>query len=263
VVRYNLQEQSSMSGRFLTKITPQEIRHGRLFLVVGVPNRIIRDTALSSKKLASLSGDGERLFWRLVMVADDYGRFDADIPVVLAACFPRQFHKIKPKHLSAWLKELVKAGLVIHYSVNGDEIGQIYNWIQRVRANKSKFPPSDDGHMTVICQSSAGPYEELGTTELGTTEHGSPPLRGFEDFWKSYPKKKNKGDAEKAWKALRPDDALVVRILTSVAAQAKSLDWRKDGGKWIPYPASWIRGQRWEDALDTHYRLEDELPPAI
>ena len=40
---------------------------------------------------------------------------------------------------------------------------------------------------------------------------------------------------------------LCQRIHASIAAQLGSEDWRKEGGKYIPYPASWLNGQRWED----------------
>jgi hypothetical protein len=32
-------------------------------------------------------------------------------------------------------------------------------------------------------------------------------------------------------------------------AQKKQEDWRKDGGKFIPYPATYLRQERWDDEL--------------
>lgn len=69
----------------------------------------------------------------------------------------------------------------------------------------------------------------------------------FERFWSSYPKKRNKGDAWKAWKSLKPDDALVSAILAAVERARESVQWRKDEGQFIPYPASWLRARGWED----------------
>lgn len=71
--------------------------------------------------------------------------------------------------------------------------------------------------------------------------------QNFGRFWKAYPRKLAKGDAEKAWNALKPDDTLAEQILKAVAAAQKSEDWRKDGGKFIPYPATWLRAKRWLD----------------
>ncbi|MCK5016423.1 MAG: DUF4373 domain-containing protein [Candidatus Peribacteraceae bacterium] len=71
----------------------------------------------------------------------------------------------------------------------------------------------------------------------------------FAIFWLAYPKKKAKGDAEKAFKKLNPDDELITTILSSIEKAKKSGDWLKDGGKYIPYPATWLNGKRWEDEI--------------
>lgn len=71
----------------------------------------------------------------------------------------------------------------------------------------------------------------------------------FAQFWAVYPKKAGKGDAEKAWKKIKPDADLQAKILKAVAAATRSPDWTKDGGQFIPHPATWLNGKRWEDAL--------------
>ena len=69
----------------------------------------------------------------------------------------------------------------------------------------------------------------------------------FERFWSVYPKKRNKGDALKAWRALKPSEELVTAILAAVERARESVQWRKDEGQFIPYPASWLRARGWED----------------
>lgn len=69
----------------------------------------------------------------------------------------------------------------------------------------------------------------------------------FASFWSVYPKKRAKPDAEKAFNSLDPDDALLAVMIGAVEAQSRSPDWTKDGGNFIPYPATWIRKRRWED----------------
>ena len=39
--------------------------------------------------------------------------------------------------------------------------------------------------------------------------------------------------------------------------QKLSADWKKDGGKYIPYPSTWLNDERWEDELATQVQ-----PPA-
>ena len=69
----------------------------------------------------------------------------------------------------------------------------------------------------------------------------------FDRFWTAYPRKIAKGDARKAWQALAPDAALVDRILDALVWQTRQPDWLRDGGTWIPYPATYLRSERWED----------------
>jgi len=72
---------------------------------------------------------------------------------------------------------------------------------------------------------------------------------GFDQFWSSYPRKVGKTAALKAWKRLKPNLELLQIILGAVDAQARSLGWTKDGGQFIPYPATWLNGRRWDDEI--------------
>lgn len=69
----------------------------------------------------------------------------------------------------------------------------------------------------------------------------------FTAFWEAYPRKKSKGDAEKAWLKIKPDGALTEQILTALDRAKSSQDWRREDGRFIPYPASWLRSKGWED----------------
>ncbi|MGN1086146.1 MAG: DUF6291 domain-containing protein [Porcipelethomonas sp.] len=71
----------------------------------------------------------------------------------------------------------------------------------------------------------------------------------FNDFWKAYPMKVSKANALKAWNKLKPDDSLVRKILSALERQKKSAQWQKDNGQFIPYPATWLNGRRWEDCI--------------
>ena len=69
----------------------------------------------------------------------------------------------------------------------------------------------------------------------------------FDRFWHAYPRRTAKGTARKAWAKLAPDAALVERILEALVWQTRQPDWLRDGGTYIPYPASWLRAERWDD----------------
>ncbi len=71
----------------------------------------------------------------------------------------------------------------------------------------------------------------------------------FDTFWNLYPRRQAKLDARKAWSKLNPSQELVQAILAAVEVQKRSQEWRKDGGQWVPLPASWLRAGRWMDEV--------------
>ena len=72
---------------------------------------------------------------------------------------------------------------------------------------------------------------------------------GFDSFWKAYPKKKSKGQAEKAWIKIKPTKELTQTILSAIERAKTSDEWFKDNGQFIPYPASWLNAKGWEDEI--------------
>lgn len=71
----------------------------------------------------------------------------------------------------------------------------------------------------------------------------------FNAFWNAYPKKKGKQSAEKAFKKIAPDEALCKIMLNALEEQKQSAEWQKDSGQFIPHPATWLNGKRWEDEI--------------
>lgn len=72
----------------------------------------------------------------------------------------------------------------------------------------------------------------------------------FDTFWKTYPKKVAKDAAYKAFAKRKPDGKLLKEILQAVELQKASEMWAKDGGKYIPNPATWLNQGRWMDELE-------------
>ena len=71
----------------------------------------------------------------------------------------------------------------------------------------------------------------------------------FNQFWTAYPKHIAKQSAVKAFEKLKPDEKLLEAMLKAIARQKESKQWEKDGGAFIPYPATWLNQRRWEDEL--------------
>ena len=67
----------------------------------------------------------------------------------------------------------------------------------------------------------------------------------FDRFWEAYPKKKNKETARRAFKKLK--GVSIDTLLAAIEQQKKSKDWLKEGGQYIPYPATWLNAGGWEN----------------
>ena len=80
-------------------------------------------------------------------------------------------------------------------------------------------------------------------TDRSSSEH-------FEQFWKEYPKKVAKKNAMNAWQKVNPDSNLFEKIMDGLKRWRDSGEWDRDGGQYIPYPATWLNGKRWEDEVE-------------
>lgn len=72
----------------------------------------------------------------------------------------------------------------------------------------------------------------------------------FIHFFSSYPRRVGRADAANAWLRVEGDKHIEL-ILTALEWQKKLHDWTKDGGKYIPYPATYLRQMRWLDERPT------------
>lgn len=232
-----------------------------------MPNRIIRESCRSSPTLDALSAEAERMFWRLTTVADDYGRFEADPRLLLASCFPLAVDRIKATTVAKWFGELVASGAVLAYVVDGRAYGVFRSWAkhQRVRESKPKYPEpldapaavgGDSPRLAADCGLARALDYGSGLGSRGGEERekrgGAPD--DFATWYAAYPRKKKPADAEKAWQQTARDRPPLADMLRVLAQQRASPEWRKDGGQFVPYPASYLRAHSWADDLG---------PPAV
>lgn len=93
------------------------------------------------------------------------------------------------------------------------------------------------------------PSKSKGTFK-GTFKPTFKGMETFDAFWEAYPRKVSKEAARKAWpKAAESLPA----ILEALAWQRVSEGWTKDGGAFIPHPATYLNGRRWEDQKPAPY----------
>lgn len=177
-----------------------------------MPSRIIKESITTSESLAAVSADAERLFWRLVVKADDYGLYYGNPKILSSMCFP--LNPPAEKKIQSWLAELVGQGMVGTYTSeeDGKQYLKLLSWDkhQQTRAKKSKYPlpVSFDS----ICKQANGNQTQakvpvnVNGNEIGNEkrETGTRPTgakgepSGFDRFWAAYPRRVGKQDALKA-----------------------------------------------------------------
>lgn len=126
-----------------------------------MPSRYLREAYITSERIDAASSDSRDLFVRLLLVADDYGRFFADPRIISSKCFPLSASARKCPHsadkCAQLLAECVKVGLVQVYEADGKRFLQINQWHERVRS-KSKYPAPPD--LSDNCQQPAGSCQQ-------------------------------------------------------------------------------------------------------
>lgn len=125
-----------------------------------MPSRIIREDYLTSEAVDKLTADEECFFVRLMLKADDHGRFSANLKLLKSALYPLK-DGVRDTDIARKLAAAEQAGVVRCYEVDGKRYLVIPKFRQRSRSlSKYPDPPdgweSDDGHMTVKCPSNDG-----------------------------------------------------------------------------------------------------------
>jgi phage replication O-like protein O len=69
----------------------------------------------------------------------------------------------------------------------------------------------------------------------------------FLSFYSAYPRHAGREAAWKAWIKHSGDIPPLDDLIKKINELKKTEDWKKDNGKFIPHPATWINGKRWED----------------
>lgn len=120
-----------------------------------MPNRVIREGLIDSDKLSEVGWAEQVLFIRLMLLADDFGRFDGRPEIIYSRCYPMDMERVRLSDVKKWVKRLLEMKLVLNYKVENKLYLLIPNFKQRLRIQKSKYPcPLEDIEelMSVNCQ---------------------------------------------------------------------------------------------------------------
>lgn len=231
-----------------------------------MPNRILKESICTSDDIDSLTAFQEVMFYRLIVNCDDYGLFDGRLLILKAKLFPLK--DISLEEIAENLNALVEKGLVFPYEVDGKPYLKIKTWDkhQQTRSQKSKYPapnPEEASDINGNQDNAPEKSSDINGNQLKSNDikcHRNPIQNEsesikrvrderFDRFWSAYPKKVGKGAAERAFAKYKPDDDLTDRMIRAVEQAKRSDQWRKDGGQFIPNPATWLNQKRWEDEV--------------
>lgn len=206
------------------------------------------------------------LFEGLWLLADKAGRLE-DRPLrIKGELFPYR-DCIDTEGLLLWL---ASEGFITRYTVGTKRFIQVENFDKHQNPHRNEpesvIPSVSDGCITTDFGGTtsailgSAPADSLipdsGSLIPDSLTPATPPALPtspsddlFPKFWKLYPNKKGKVAAEKAWKKHKVTDGLFALIAEGLAKQVLSEAWVKDGGKFVPHPATWLNGKRWEDEV--------------
>ena len=108
-----------------------------------MPNRILREGLLESEAIDLLDAEAERFFVRLMLRADDFGRYHANPAMLANMLFPLR-RDIEPKMVENWLNQCQRAKLLRVYQNDGRCCLEIAKFGGKPRALQSKFPQPPD-----------------------------------------------------------------------------------------------------------------------
>lgn len=252
-----------------------------------MPNRIIKESICRSDTINSLKPFEEILFYRLIVVCDDYGRFDGRPSVIKGYCFPLKDTAVAD--IKAALDKLVETGLVELYEVQGKPVLQLSTWSrhQQIRAKKSKYPSPDEAQeiMTDDTYRNKKISSENNGNQLISSDSNSPRNREsiyenresysrngdaraidklchFEEFLSAYPKGCNRHLTETAYIDLlrtgNVTEDVLVQCSKNYAEACKILETED---RYIKNAENFLRDMVFEQYLPEKYKKPEPKRP--
>lgn len=106
-------------------------------------NRLLREGITTSDPINNLSSEEEVLFYRLLVVSDDYGHMDGRTAILKAQCFPLK-ETATVARIETWVDGLVRKTMLARYRIEGCLYLAVLRWDSRIRT-KARYPmPTED-----------------------------------------------------------------------------------------------------------------------
>lgn len=105
-------------------------------------NRLLREGICTSDPINALTAEEEVLFYRLLVVSDDFGHMDGRTAILKAQCFPLK-ETATVARIETWVDGLVRKTMLARYRINGGLYLAVLRWDSRIRT-KAKYPMPTD-----------------------------------------------------------------------------------------------------------------------
>lgn len=221
--------------------------------------RNIKPGFFKNELLAELPPLTRILFVGLWCIADREGRLEDRPKRIRAEVLPYDDGSVEDM-----LDELNACGFIVRYIIDGQAFIEIPNFTKHqnphCKEQASTIPPYTKPGASMVqarCKHGSTPevarlipdslllIPEVNTCSPdGERARIEKPKDRFDEFWKAYPRKQAKAQAQKAWKKahINGDFDSVVAALTTQAAACTDLQF-------FPLASTWLNGRRWEDEL--------------
>lgn len=130
-------------------------------------------------------------------------------------------------------------------------------WIKTVDpVTKEEIPKvydgTNSGNTVVLPLENGNGNIQVKSSSQGKTERKE---EEFNKFWEAYPRKIGKQAARKAFDKLPA--SVYPKLVPAVEAQKNGQQWKREDGRYIPNPATWLNQGRWDDEVQAYQPVKE------
>jgi hypothetical protein len=196
---------------------------------------------LSAKSDRITSAEGASFVWL------DVGHLLRELPIL----WPGKPDKTRRNRISRALRELVAADLLeTRRGGRGRLFVRLTELALSLETSRPTVPEFRDGTVPASRDSDGGAvtYTKNQSNEPCARAYGED---GFAQFWDAYPKRRDRIRAMRAWNASRSVRPPLPQLLAALDMFKVSREWQERDGRFVPYPATWLNGHRWQEVETT------------